>query len=196
MKRIHYVIVMMCLFITSGFAHDANKSFFKIEQKNNVVEVQAEFPWSIRNAVMEAFPELESSNNKKDFETAFFNYIDANFSIRNSNVLLSLVSVKEVDIQSHSHQNNFVFVFAGNNFDTVTNTVMFNIYDNQKNFHDVEINKEYEEFVTTSENTSFKINLESDSESSIGNDTIVIALALVFSILMTLLFFKTKKKLV
>ncbi len=111
-------------------------------------------------------------------------------------MLLSLVSVKEVVEQGHSHQNNFVFVFAGNNFDTITNTVMFNIYDNQKNYHEVEINIEPVEFVTTTEKTSFKINSSVDAESSIGNDTIVILLALFFSILMTLLFFKNRKKLI
>ncbi len=196
MKLIHCVVVIMCLFITNGFAHDANKSFFKIQQKVDFVEVQSEFPWSIRNAVLEAFPELENSNNQKDFDTAFFKYIDANFSIRNGKALLSLVSLKAVDSHGHSHQNNFVFVFAGNNFDTVTNTIMFNIYDNQENYHEVEIDKQHMEFVTITENMSFKINLDSDSKSSIGKDTIVILLALVFSVLMSLLFFKNKKKMI
>jgi len=196
MKLIHYVIVIMCLFITNGFAHDANKSFFKIQQKVDFVEVQAEFPWSLRNAVLEAFPELENSNNQKDFDTAFFKYIDANFSIRNGKALLSLVSVKAVDSPGHSHQNNFVFVFAGNNFDTVTNTIMFNIYENQENYHEVEVNNQHEEFVTTPKSTSFRLNFDSDSESSIGNDTIVILLTLVFSLLMSLLFFKNRKKMI
>lgn len=55
MKRRHYLIVIMILSISNGFAHDANKAFFKIQQKGNVIEVQAEFPWSIRNAILETF---------------------------------------------------------------------------------------------------------------------------------------------
>lgn len=63
---------MMCIFMTNVFVHDANTSFLKMQQKGGVVEVQAQFPWSIRNAVLEAFPELKKSKNKNDFEAAFF----------------------------------------------------------------------------------------------------------------------------
>uniref|UniRef100_UPI0025FFF722 hypothetical protein n=1 Tax=Winogradskyella sp. TaxID=1883156 RepID=UPI0025FFF722 len=79
MKRILFVIVIICLFVTNGFAHDANKSFFKIRQNGEFVEIEAEFPWSIRNAMLDIFPELESSKNQKDFENTFFKYINDNF---------------------------------------------------------------------------------------------------------------------
>ena len=184
------------MFISNGFAHDANKAFFKIQQKDDVVEVQAEFPWSIRNAVLDAFPELENSNSQNDFDTAFFKYINDNFSISKGEGLLSLVSVKEVNSQGHSHQNTVVFLLAGNNFDAITNTVMFNIFSNQKNYHEVDINKQHLEFITTTKKTSFKINLNVPSKSSIGKDTIGILLVLIFSILITFLFFKYRRKLI
>ncbi len=55
MKGFCYALMILCLYSTCGFAHDANKAFFKIQQKGNVIEVQAEFPWSIRNAILETF---------------------------------------------------------------------------------------------------------------------------------------------
>ncbi|WP_296386289.1 hypothetical protein, partial [Winogradskyella sp.] len=104
------------------------------------------------------------------------------------------VSVKEVTSQGHSHQNNFMFVFAGNINATITNTLMFNIYDNQKNYHEVEINNKELEFLTTSEKTSFKIDLGSDSKFSMGNIVLVVLLCFVFISLMTLWFYKMKEK--
>lgn len=194
MTKMYYVLVLMWLFVFNGFAHDANKSFFKIYQNGDFVEVEAEFPWSIRNAVLKEFPGLENSNNQKDFDAAFFDYISSNFSISSGNNFLSLLSIKAIAKDGHSHQNNFRFVFIGNNFDTVTNTIMFNIYENQENYHEVELNNQHEEFLTTPKNTLFKIHLDSDSESSKGNNTIVILFALVFIVLMSLLFFENRKK--
>lgn len=108
---------------------------------------------------------------------------------------LALVSVDEVKTQGHSHQNNFVFVFAGHNFDKVVNTIMFNIYDKQENYHEVIINKEYQEFVTTNENNSFKIKGKNDLESHHGNDTIVLFMVVVFSLIVTFIFVKMERKL-
>ena len=71
---------------------------------------------------------------------------------------------------------------------------MFNIYENQENYHEVELNNQHEEFLTTPKNTLFKIHLDSDSESSKGNNTIVILFALVFIVLMSLLIFENRKK--
>ncbi len=108
---------------------------------------------------------------------------------------LALVSVEEAKIQGHSHQNNFVFVFAGPNFDKVVNTIMFNIYDKQKNYHEVIINKGYQEFLTTNENNSFKMNGKNDLESRYVNDTTVLFMVVIFSLIMTLIFVKMGRKL-
>ena len=170
----------MCLCITNGFAHDANKAFFKIQQKDSVVEVQAEFPWSVRNAVLNAFPELENSNLQSDFDDAFFKYITTNLKISNGEEFLPLVSVKAVKFEGHSHQNNFVIVYAGNNFNTITNTLMFNIYNNQKNYHNVLIENKAIEYQTTLKTTSFNI---TDTTKQNTNTTIYLSLVIVFGLL-------------
>ena len=192
MTKIYYVLVFMYLFVSSGFAHDANKAFFKIQQKDNVVEVQAEFPWSVRNAILEAYPELANSKSQEDFNNAFFKYVSTNLEIRNGDFILELISIKEAAHEGHSHQNNFIFQYKGNAFDFITNTMMFNVYDNQKNYHDILMESEHLENITSIDSPSFEV--RSTSKMSFKNITQIGLLVLGFSVLALLLWYRVKIK--
>ena len=113
MKFSSCIVLLFFAFSGVGFAHDANKAFFNIQQKDNLVEVRAEFPWSIRNALLEAYPELEHSKSKADFDTAFFDYVKTNFELRNEDSILKLIAVEEVTHNEHAHANAFIFLFEG-----------------------------------------------------------------------------------
>ena len=49
----------------ASFAHEPNEAFFEITQKGNTTEVIAEFPWTLRNALIEFYPSLETANSKR-----------------------------------------------------------------------------------------------------------------------------------
>ncbi|NRD19741.1 hypothetical protein HNV08_06745 [Winogradskyella eckloniae] len=175
MNHLRFFLVVTLIFSTFSFAHDANKSFFKIQQKGQNVEVQAEFPWSIRNAVIKAFPDLENSNLQSDFEAAFFQYIDHHFQIAHGNSALKLVAVEEVAHSGHSHQNNFVLLYEGNAFDTIKNTILFNIYKDQENYHEILIEPNSIKFITSIDADTFKLQ---DTSAENYNDLFLIGLVL------------------
>ena len=191
MKHCHFLLILFISISTLGFAHDANKAFFKIQQKENIVEVQAEFPWSIRNAVVEAYPRLESSKNQEDFDAAFFEYVKSNFKLRQNNSVLKLISIEYDTQQGHSHQSNFVFVFEGNQVDSIKNTMMFNTYVNQENYHDILLDTEHIKFITSKDSSSFQ--MESSSQTSFGN-TIAIGLLIAVVIVIGLFLYIRLKK--
>ena len=166
MRISNIIITIMCLFLNYGFAHDANKAFFKIEQKRDVVEVRAEFPWSIRSAVLIAFPELEYSEKQEDFDTALFSYLNDNLIITNGDEKLSLLSVVKSISQGHSHQTNYILTFKGNHFNKVTNTIMCNLKKSQSNYHELLFETKSIEYITTNTATRFVVNskLESNVE--------------------------------
>ncbi|WP_178984005.1 DUF6702 family protein [Winogradskyella helgolandensis] len=157
MTRSRFLLFIFVTLSTFSFAHDANKAFFTIQQKESMVEVTAEFPWSIRNALIDAYPKLENSKSQNDFDTAFFEYVNNNFQIENNGSRLKLLSVNDASHKGHSHQTNFVFLFEGNEFDVIKNTMMFNIYKDQENFHDVLFQKEHIKFITSLDLESFEI---------------------------------------
>lgn len=192
MTKTLYVIVLICLFISNGFAHDANKAFFKIQQKDNIVEVQAEFPWSVRNAILEAFPELENSKSQEDFNYAFFKYLSTNLEIKNGDSILELLSINEATHEGHSHQNNFIIQYKGNAFDFITNTMMFNVYDNQKNYHDIIVGTEHLKFIASQDSSSFEV--RSTSSMSFKDIAQIGLLVLGFSVLALLLWYRAKNK--
>ncbi|WP_179320436.1 DUF6702 family protein [Winogradskyella helgolandensis] len=157
MTRSRFLLFIFVTLSTFSFAHDANKAFFTIQQKEAMVEVTAEFPWSIRNALIDASPELENAKSQNDFDTAFFEYVQNNFQIRNNGSSLKLLSVNDASHKGHSHQTNFVFLFQGTEFDDIKNTMMFNIYKDQENFHDVLFKNGHLKFITSLGLNSFEI---------------------------------------
>ncbi|MBU2929694.1 DUF6702 family protein [Winogradskyella psychrotolerans] len=182
MMRSRFLLFIFVTLSTFSFAHDANKAFFTIQQKEAIVEVTAEFPWSIRNALIDASPGLENAKSQNDFDTAFFEYVQNNFQIRNNGSSLKLLSVNDASHKGHSHQTNFVFLFEGTEFDDIKNTMMFNIYKDQENFHNVLFQKEHINFITSLDLESFKMAPNSSSSMSQKKTGLLLLLFLVFVI--------------
>lgn len=158
-KYILVVIAIILPLIT--FAHEGNKSFFKIEQKETTVEVIAEFPWTIRNALLGFAPELKNSKSQEDFDTAFFEYIKSSFILRDlDGNQLELLTIKDIRLDGHSHQNDFLFTFKGTSFNTVLNHISFNLTPSQINHHTIAKGYDFKTFETTHKHPYFEISNE------------------------------------
>lgn len=141
-------------------AHDANKAFFKIvEEEDTKVIVEAEFPWSIRNALIEYNPALKFARDKAEFESTLFDYLESNMVLQgNSGKNFDLISVEEYPVEGHSHQVVYRAIYNGLNLQSLSNTIMFDLYDNQKNYHVVTISEGTNyEFVTSAKFPSYII---------------------------------------
>lgn len=135
------------LFFTvfNSFAHEANEAFFWFRQKENYVEVEAELPWTMRNALLKFNPALENAKTKKEYQITFKEYLSTHLKLKNNQgKYLALTNVSFIVNKGHSHQNNYLLRFNGTDFSKVMNTVMFNLYKNQTNYN-VFVNKDGEE---------------------------------------------------
>ena len=156
MKNI-LICCFVCLYSSLVVAHETNEAFFVITQKENTIEIKAGFPWTMRNALIAYNPSLENTASKKDFEHTFIEYIKANLILKNkSGELLQFQNYKELENNDHSNQNSYLIVFNGSNLFEVTNTIMFNVYDNQVNYNKLAISSKT--YKTSKATNHFNVN--------------------------------------
>ncbi len=62
----------------------------------------------------------------------------------------------------HSHQNNYHITYKGSSFERIKNTIMFNIFDNQVNYHRIMANATNNVFKTTKDQTAFELSDKKD----------------------------------
>lgn len=141
--------ILICAFNPFGYAHEVNEAFFKINQKENTVEIEAEFPWTMRNALIAFNPSLENATSKKDFENTFIEYIKANLILTDKKGnKLKYQEYRELKNSGHAHQNNYLIIFKGDELYEIINTILFNVYNNQVNYHTITSNSKQENFTT------------------------------------------------
>ena len=159
---IKYLTLILSLIFTLCQAHNANEAFFTLKKGENTIEVLAEFPWTIRNALLDELPELEKTGDKAEFQHAFFNYIQNRFILKNKDqTSLGLLEVREQITSGHSHHTNYLFVFKGHDISIIENTLMFNISPHQKNYHTIEFYASEKALITTPHNFEIKLATES-----------------------------------
>jgi hypothetical protein len=173
----------MIITINSGYGHDVNIAFYKIEQKKTFVEINASFSFTLRNALLKFSPSLKNAKTKQAFENTLFNYVKANLVlIDNKGKEMEFLSFNELDNNDHSGQENIKLLFKGTNLARIKNTLIFNVVDKQINYHSI-ISKSNEEkdFITNRKESSFSLEAKSDLNNSFLF-FIPIAILLVFTI--------------
>lgn len=150
-------IGFLFLAMTVGYAHETDEAFFKLIQKENTVEIEAEFPWSLRNALIAFDPTLATAKAKSAFENAFIAYLKANLILKSKDGrAFEFVAFTEVENNGHSHQNTYVLVYKGTDLHSVYNTLLFNINAGQENYHTLFVDTKEQAFVTTKEQEYFE----------------------------------------
>ena len=149
--RVLCILIFLCLSRIYGYAHEVNKAFFQITEKDGFTEVRAEFPWTLRDALLDYNPDLNTpSVTKADFETTFVHYMDANLLLLNvQGAQLPLLHFNEIQDGGHSHQNTYLITYDGTGVVEVSNSVMFNIFDNQINYNDAVVGSQSYSFKTS-----------------------------------------------
>lgn len=156
MKKFH-ILWFLCLFcFQQALAHDPNMAYFTIVQKDSSVEITAEFPWTVRTALIKAFPNLKEAKTKAEFEKAFFSYCQQHIQLlgQYGNVL-PLLQVQELPNEGHGDSWQYLLTFKGQQWTHIRNTMLFNLYDSQTNFHWMTLKGKKVEFVTTKNEPEF-----------------------------------------
>lgn len=156
MFKIINFIIAFCFLSNFGFAHDSNKAFFKLINEENIVTVEAEFPWSIRKALIQFNPQLENATTKEEFISTLEEYLKLHLLLKQDNgEFYELVDLKEENKLKHSHQSNYTILFRGENLQSISNNLLFNINDSQKNYHELSSENTDLEFVTSLKEPTF-----------------------------------------
>lgn len=117
-------------------AHDVNKAYFKISETDSTIEIRAEFPWTLREALISYQPELLNAKKSDAFRETFKKYIQENFILRDYlNRELPFQNFSDLPNSGHGHANNYLLKFELGTLRKIENRLMFNIYENQQNFH-------------------------------------------------------------
>ena len=169
----------MLLLSIKGYGHEPNKAYFVVTQKASIVEVQAEFPWTIRKALLSDNVRLKNVATKEEFDNAFFNYIKKYLILKNtSNKAFDLLSVKKLPKIGHSHGSTFLISFSGSELMSVKNELMFNLFENQENYHEFNIGeKNVQEYSTTKKEPSFIV------KQTVKNNFLWLGMGLLFLII-------------
>lgn len=124
------------MYISTGYAHDADKAFFDIELEEKTTVVYAEFPWSIRNALISFEPNYIKLKTIKEINAVFFNYTKEKLKLFNDDgeelTLLDVVLNKDPE---HTHSTKYRLIYDGVDVVKVRNIFMVEHNKNQKNYH-------------------------------------------------------------
>ena len=158
MKYFLWLIIIIC-HLNLGLAHNPHECFFDIKIEKQSCTISAEFPWTLRNALIQQTPALKDAKSTLEFEKAFEQYIAANLILKNNHgQSLLFKGFKTLDNSGHSHQSSYALQYQGSDVKQITNTIMFDISDKQVNYHSLMVDGQKKTFETYVGHNSFMIN--------------------------------------
>ncbi len=157
MKYFLLLLVISC-FQTLGIAHSPHECYFDIKIEKNACIIKAEFPWTLRNALLAFDPALNNTQTQQSFERAFEKYISSHLIIKDTHgKALVFKGYKALKSSGHSHQNEYALEYEGGYVKQVTNTIMFEMSDKQVNYHGLMVNGQPKTFETYVGHNSFMV---------------------------------------
>jgi len=116
-----------------SLAHDPDQGYLKVERWGSIVHVEAELPWTIRNAVFDFDSTLNPQATQAQLDASLFAYIREHLRLLDENGnSLPLLSVVTLNKQGHTHQFDMVCLFEGNSVKTIHNTLLSNVVEHPK----------------------------------------------------------------
>lgn len=155
-----YKIALLLSVFFYGYceAHNPNEAFYKIKQAEKNIEIEAEFPWTLRSSLLLFSPKLRTAKSQQEFEAVFVEYIKKNLILTDKDGKKMLFrSFKELKTDGHSHGNTYLLIFEGKNLAEIKNTIMFDISDKQTNYHTLLTQKSNKQMETTPKQPSFEL---------------------------------------
>lgn len=157
------LILSMSIVSWSSSAHAPNEAFFEFFESNNQLLIKAELPWTIRQILLTAKPELKAAKTKQQMQAGLLAYLQENLEVRNEkNEAITIKSIKAApNTNGHGHGVVYMLMLGKNQYiSSIKNTCMFDGYTDQTNFHRIEReDRSVLEFMTNKANTTYKIQL-------------------------------------
>ncbi|MEO9853723.1 MAG: hypothetical protein ABJH72_18765 [Reichenbachiella sp.] len=164
LRSIKYItLLLLCLIIKAfkTFGHETNKASFEVVESDFSIMVKADFPWTIRNALFDASPELKEKSDKEEFENALFSYFSQNLQLYDvAGNELELLDYEPMPRSGHDHgaQYSLYYKKHGKPLAQIKNTCMFERNEDHENQHMVHsLAGTYSIFLTSKEADTYEI---------------------------------------
>lgn len=136
MNSLKIACLVFLMQFATAFAHEPNEAYFEFRQSGDAIIVRAEFSWTLRQALLQAYPKLERERTQAAFDRAIFNYFDTNIVLHENGAPLALKGLEQ-EKQGQSH--SVVYILEYENLKqlpglVVSNSCLFDLYENQKNY--------------------------------------------------------------
>lgn len=145
--------------IFSVYGHDAHIAFFEIlPVESKEIKVHAEFPWTLRDALVQFDSTLLLDKSKAIWEASFKKYVTEYLSMYDiSHRELGLISIAQLPSTNSGHSVQYEFRFEGGVLGTIDNRLMFNLNNHQDNIHKIVGKKGDLEFITNKSSPNFRL---------------------------------------
>lgn len=119
-------------------AHEPDLGYFLIQSQGSFIRVEAELPWTIRNAVYQFKPDLPLDATQNQLDRALFEYIAQHFVLLNEQGKpLPLLEVRPIKREGHTHQFDVEFLYQGSSASVLRNTLLWNVVSQPIHTHEV-----------------------------------------------------------
>ncbi|BDS14946.1 DUF6702 family protein [Aureispira anguillae] len=149
-----YILIgVMSIISYASCAHAPNEAFFELFESEGKLLIKAEFPWTIRKVLLDAFPQLNNAKSQEEMDQGFLAYLQQRIHLLDEkNQLIQIQKILKAP-NPNGHGHGVVYLLVLESFSTIKsiqNTCMFEAYPNQQNFHTLEVNnKKVINFVTS-----------------------------------------------
>lgn len=136
MRRLSLVLICLVLALNETSAHDPNKAFFFLSTRDSGIYIEAEFPWTLRDALIHFDPTLKQATSPKAFHTAFERYLSSHLLLQDEEGKnLKFLEWQSLDDIQEMHQSTYLLRYEKGKIARITNRMMFNVFPTQSNFH-------------------------------------------------------------
>lgn len=164
----HWLIAFIAFLNFQCLAHSGKQAHFKIE-KSDSIYVTAEFPWTLRNALIEFDSTLIAARNQSEFHHAFYKYFPQNFQLLGIDkelIIPSRISLIPPKQSTHSHSVSYLIVYPNVEINCIKNKVMLSYNSSHTNFNSLQLQGKIKQFETNKNLQQFCLQ-EPKTESSI-----------------------------
>ena len=191
------LIISMSIISWSSYAHAPNEAFFEFFESDKQLLIKAEFPWTIREALLAARPELKEAQTTEEMTAGLLSYLQEHIEVRNEqNQRIRIQSIKAApNTNGHGHGSVYMLLLGENQWiSSIKNTCMFEAYSDQTNFHSIEAGTTKLKFVTNKEKAKYTIqtNFSTTKQQDFSITYILIGIGSIVSLLIIALWRKRK----
>lgn len=139
MSSIKYISLLLGLFFSGVvYGHNPKETYSVIALQDEQLFVRLEAPWSLQRAVKETYPEAKQGISAEASESYAKQYVLKCFRIYKNGVAIDPTRIElGKGEHSHSYSINLTYPITDLSDLAISNSLLFDLYPKQKNYHKI-----------------------------------------------------------